>query len=43
MTFDGLPLETSRLTIRPYEAGDEEAIFSLFSDAQVMRYWSTPP
>lgn len=41
--FDQLPLRTPRLLLRPYRAGDAPAIFGIFSDPQVMRYWSTPP
>lgn len=43
MKFDHLPLTTSRLVLRPYAPGDEAAIFDLFSNAAVMRYWSSPP
>lgn len=40
----GVPvLETARLRLRPYRAGDVEAIFALYSDPRVMRYWSFPP
>ena len=41
--FPGLPLRTSRLLLRPYRPEDAPALFSIFSDPQVMRYWSTPP
>jgi RimJ/RimL family protein N-acetyltransferase len=41
--FDGLPLETPRLLLRPLRAFDAEALFGIFSDPGVMRYWSTPP
>ena len=39
----GVPvLETSRLRLRPYRADDDEAMFALYSDPRVMRYWSFP-
>ena len=39
----GVPvLETSRLRLRPYRANDDEAMFALYSDPRVMRYWSFP-
>ncbi|MCB1033850.1 MAG: GNAT family N-acetyltransferase [Acidobacteria bacterium] len=48
MTFqyewgDELPrLEASRLYLRSLTAGDAPAIFSIFGDPEVMRYWSSP-
>lgn len=36
-------LTTERLTLRPPRRGDENALFSLHSDAEVMRYFSEPP
>ena len=42
-TFDGLPIRTERLLLRPLKASDADALFSIFSDPTVMRYWSTPP
>jgi RimJ/RimL family protein N-acetyltransferase len=40
----GVPvLETARLRLRPYRADDAEAMFQLYSDPRVMRYWSFPP
>jgi len=42
----GVPvLETPRLRLRPYRAddADAEAMFALYSDPRVMRYWSFPP
>jgi RimJ/RimL family protein N-acetyltransferase len=41
--FLSLPLRTSRLLLRPYRPEDAPALFSIFSDPLVMRYWSTPP
>ena len=42
-SFVGLPIHTERLLLRPLDATDAEALFDFFSDAEVMRYWSTPP
>ena len=42
-SFPNLPLRTPRLTLRPLAAPDADALFAVFSDPQVMRYWSTPP
>ena len=39
--FDHLPLLTERLRMRPLHGGDAEALFAIFSDPRVMRYWST--
>jgi [ribosomal protein S5]-alanine N-acetyltransferase len=40
----GVPiLETPRLRLRPYRAEDVGAMFALYSDPRVMRYWSFPP
>jgi RimJ/RimL family protein N-acetyltransferase len=36
-------LDSSRLRLRAYRAGDAEAMFRLYSDPRVMRYWSFPP
>ena len=36
-------LETARLTIRSLGAEDVPALFAIFGDAQVCRYWSRPP
>lgn len=36
-------LESARLRLRAYRADDVEAIFRLYSDPRVMRYWSFPP
>ena len=41
--FGGLPIRTTRLVLRPPERDDAQALFSIFSDPEVMRYWSTPP
>lgn len=36
-------LESTRLRLRKYRAGDAERMFQLYSDPRVMRYWSFPP
>jgi ribosomal-protein-alanine N-acetyltransferase len=36
-------LTTARLRLRPLRLDDAEALFAVFSDAQTMRYWSSPP
>ena len=36
-------IDTDRLVLRPLDSGDAEALFKIFSDAEVMRYWNTPP
>lgn len=41
--FDQLVLRTERLILRPLRRGDEEALFAIYSDPAVMRYWNTPP
>ena len=41
--FLNLPLDTERLILRPYRPEDTSAVFGMFSDAAVMRYWSTLP
>ena len=41
--FDGIPLTTDRLLLRPFQESDAAALFGIFSDPAVMRYWSTPP
>ncbi len=35
-------LDTERLQLRWIDTGDAAALFALFSDPQVTRYWSTP-
>ena len=43
-TAAALPvLETPRLRLRPYRPTDAAAMFALYSDPRVMRYWSFPP
>lgn len=41
--FPALRLETDRLLLRPLQPGDAAALFAIFSDPQVMRYWSSAP
>lgn len=41
--FDQLTLRTQRLALRPLREADAHALFALFSDADVMRYWSGVP
>ena len=36
-------LASARLRLRPYRDSDVEALFALYSDPAVMRYWSFPP
>lgn len=41
---DRLPtLEAPRVVLRWLEERDVEALFGIFSDPEVMRYWSSPP
>ena len=37
------PLSTPRLAFRPLQQSDAAALFSIFSDPEVMCYWSTVP
>jgi RimJ/RimL family protein N-acetyltransferase len=39
--FDQVTLRTQRLLLRPLREADAPALFSIFSDARVMRYWSS--
>lgn len=41
--FDQRMLRTGRLLLRPLGAADAPQLLAIFSDARVMRYWSTPP
>ena len=41
--FSQLILTTERLRLRPLLASDAAALFAIFSDARVMRYWSSAP
>ena len=42
-SFAGVRLETPRLVLRPLAAPDAAGMFAIFSDREVMRYWSTVP
>jgi ribosomal-protein-alanine N-acetyltransferase len=42
-TLSPITIDTERLQLRWIEAGDADALFTIFSDPQVVRYWSTPP
>ena len=42
-TFENVRLQTPRLLLRPLRLDDADALLAIFSDPQVMRYWSTPP
>lgn len=41
--FTPFTLTTARLTLRWLTEADVPALFAIFSDPAVMRYWSTPP
>jgi RimJ/RimL family protein N-acetyltransferase len=44
MSWERLPtINSSRLTLRWLSADDVDALFRIFSNTEVMRYWSTPP
>lgn len=43
LSFDQLTLHTARLVLRPLCSADAQTLYAIFSDPQVMRYWSTPP
>ncbi len=36
-------LHSARLRLRPFADADRDALFALFADPRVMRYWNTPP
>jgi [ribosomal protein S5]-alanine N-acetyltransferase len=36
-------LHTDRLLLRPFSEADTDAIFALHTNAQVLRYWDSPP
>jgi [ribosomal protein S5]-alanine N-acetyltransferase len=41
---DALPtIDAPRVRLRPLAASDADALFDVFSDPVMMRYWSTPP
>jgi ribosomal-protein-alanine N-acetyltransferase len=44
MDLDHLPtINTSRLSLRAITAADVDHFYAVYSNAEVMRYWSTPP
>jgi RimJ/RimL family protein N-acetyltransferase len=44
MNWQTLPtINANRVLLRPISDGDIESLFKIFSDPEVMRYWSTPP
>jgi RimJ/RimL family protein N-acetyltransferase len=36
------PIRTARLELRPFAAGDEEALARVHGDAEALRYWGAP-
>lgn len=42
-SINSKPIPTDRLSLRRVTAADAQALFAIFSNADVMRYWSTPP
>lgn len=43
MSFPPPPLRTPRLLLRPFVTDDADAIYTLQSNARVLRYWDAPP
>ena len=44
MDWEALPtINTSRLTLRSIRADDVDDFYAIYSNVEVMRYWSTPP
>ncbi|MEO6566264.1 MAG: GNAT family protein [Casimicrobiaceae bacterium] len=41
--FTRFELRTKRLTLRFIDTGDVPAVFAIFADPVVMRFWATPP
>lgn len=39
----GIKIETERLVLRAFNEDDSKALFDIFSDPEVMKYWNTPP
>lgn len=42
-SFAELRIDTERLLLRPMRESDAAALFAIYSDPKVARYWSTPP
>lgn len=36
-------LQTPRLRLRPFTEADADDLYALYSEAQVLRYWDSPP
>ena len=44
MNWERLPaINTNRLSLRWISAEDVDDVYTIYSDPEVMRYWSTPP
>jgi [ribosomal protein S5]-alanine N-acetyltransferase len=43
MSLSAPTLRTARLRLRPFNDADASALFSLHSNAHVLRYWDSPP
>jgi RimJ/RimL family protein N-acetyltransferase len=44
MNWERLPtINTNRLSLRWISAADVDAFYNIYSNPEVMRYWSTPP
>ncbi len=43
MKFGLIELATVRFKLRELNADDEEALFDIYSDKEVMKYWDSPP
>ncbi|MBU2713554.1 GNAT family N-acetyltransferase [Zooshikella harenae] len=41
--FKAITINTHQLILRPLTEIDAKALFSIFSDQETMRYWSSPP
>ncbi len=41
-SFEQLTFNTERLLLRPLVDADADALYAIFSDPEVMRYWSSP-
>ena len=43
MHLPALTLRSTRLYLRPVAAGDEDALFAMHANADVLRFWDAPP
>lgn len=41
--FNAVSIKTPQLILRPITKQDVQSIFTIFSDSETMRYWSSPP